>query len=223
MNVLYIYQRTTMALTLSMTVLMIFTYSPTAMQKKGAATMRKNPNKKIPKCLQPWKPTPFRPNLPQLPPNKRSKSTCTPDYLRREVFEPVLSRPIELDKLATEIIFRLKGVEGEREIRSCYGDIYKAINALMDYARILEMACEEWGLQGYHRAIYELHADKLRSIAKKYQTAIGYDYDAAVAKCEAKKKKARKDDDVGADALELVYKKSQREAIIKSADKKKKG
>lgn len=173
--------------------------------------MRKNPNKKIPKCLQPWKPTPFRPNLPQLPPpapNKRSESTRTPGHHRREVFEPVLSRPIELDELATEIIFRLKGVEGEREIRSCYGDIYKVINALMDYARILEMACEEWDLQGYHRAIYELHADKLRSIAKKYQTAIGYDYDAAVAKCEAKKKKTRKDDDVGADALELVIKKS---------------
>ena len=220
MNVLYIYQRTTMALTLSMTVLMIFTYSPTAMQKKGAATMRKNSNKKIPKCIQPWKPTQFRPNLPQLPPpNKRSKSTCTPDYLRRGVFEPVLSRPIELDKLATEIIFRLKGVEGEREIRSCYGDIYKVINALIDYARILEIACEEWDLQGYHRAIYELHADKLRSIAKKYQTAIGYDYDAAVAKCEAKKKKASKDDDVGADALELAFKKNQRNAAKKKKEK----
>lgn len=179
--------------------------------KKGAITMKKNSNKKIPKSLQPWKPTPFRPNLPQLPQpasHKRSESTCTPGYHRQEVFEPVLSRPIELDKFATEIIFRLKGFDGECEIRSCYGDIYKIINALMDYARILEITCEEWNLEGYHRAIYELYADKLRSIAKKYQSAIGYDYDAAVAKCEAKKKKARKNNDIGGDALVLAIKKS---------------
>lgn len=34
-------------------------------------------------------------------------------------------------------------------------------------------------------------------------------------KCEAKKKKARKDDDVGSDALELAFKKNQRNAAKK--------
>lgn len=60
------------------------------------------------------------------------------------------------------------------------------------------------------RAVNEVTADKLRSIAKKYQTAIGYDYDEAVAKCEAKKKRKPKDDDVGGDALELAMKRGKR-------------
>lgn len=120
-----------------------------------------------------------------------------------------MSGPIELDKFATEVTFRLHDADGEREIRSCYGDIYKVINALMDYARLLELTCDEWGLEGYHRAVYELYAKDFRAIAKKYQEAIGYDYDAAVARCEAKKKRQNKGDDVGGDALELAMKRSQ--------------
>lgn len=81
---------------------------------------------------------------------------------------------------------------------------------MMDYARLLELTCDEWGLEGYHRAVYELYAKDFRAIAKKYQEAIGYDYDAAVAKCEAKKNKARKDEDVGVDAFELAMKGSQK-------------
>ena len=45
----------------------------------------------------------------------------------------------------------------------------------MDYARLLELACDEWDLQGFHRATYEYHAKKLRAIAKKYQVGIGGD------------------------------------------------
>jgi len=127
----------------------------------------------------------------------------------RKRFEPIISQSIELDKPAKEFIIQLHDADGEREIWSCYGDIYKVINALMDYARMLELVCDEWDLQGYHRAIYELHAEKLRSIAKKYQESIGYDYDAAVARCRAKKNKPHKDDDVGVDALELAMKKEQ--------------
>ena len=85
----------------------------------------------------------------------------------------------------------------------------------MDYARLLEAVNDEWGLDPYRRAVNEVTADKLRSIAKKYQEAIGYDYEDALVKCEAKKKKARKDDDVGSDALELAFKKNQRNAAKK--------
>lgn len=189
--------------------------------------MKKRSNKEMPKLPKPWKPTPFqpRPSLHQLPPpasHKTSESTCTPGNYRREVFAPVLSRPIELEKLVTGVIFRLHGIDGEREIQSCYGDVYKVINALMDYARILELSCEAWDLQGYHRGVYEIHAEKLRSIAKKYQAAIGYDYDAAVAKCEARKKKAHKDDDIGGDPLELAMKRGQQKTK-KSSDKKQNG
>lgn len=85
----------------------------------------------------------------------------------------------------------------------------------MDYARLLELVCNEWDLSAYHRAVYELNAEKLRSIAKKYQTAIGYDYDAALARCEAKRKKQQKDDDVGGDGLEMAYKRCQQKATKK--------
>ena len=67
----------------------------------------------------------------------------------------------------------------------------------MDYARLLELACDEWDLQGFHRATYEYHAKKLRAIAKKYQVGIGYDYDVTVAKGEAKKKKPHNGGAVG--------------------------
>lgn len=131
-----------------------------------------------------------------------------------------MSRAIELNQFATEIGFKLRDADGEREIRSCYGDIYKVINALMDYARLLELTCEEWKLTGYHRALYELYAEDFRKIAKKYQEAIGYDYDAAVARCEAKKKRQRKrDDDIGGDALDLMLKRDQQKSK-KKFDKK---
>ena len=54
----------------------------------------------------------------------------------------------------------------------------------------VELAEREIDLEGFHRATYEYHAEKLRAIAKKYQAGIGYYYDAALVKCEAKKEKA---------------------------------
>ena len=60
----------------------------------------------------------------------------------RERFEPIISRPIELEK----VTLHLHDADGEREIKTCYGDIYKIVNALMDYARLLELACDEWGV-----------------------------------------------------------------------------
>lgn len=160
---------------------------------------------------KPWKPRslPAKSTQPQLPkpvsPKAFIPAHTDGDY-RREVFEPIISGPIELGMFATEVAFRLRDADGEREIKSCYGDIYKVINALMDYARILEQSCDEWGLQGYHRAVYELYAKDFRIIAKKYQEAIGYDYDAAVARCKAKRNRAHKDDNIGGDALEMTVK-----------------
>lgn len=168
--------------------------------------MKEKPPRKIFK-----KPFPkAKSSIPALP-KPPEPITHTSGKFPRNVFEPIMSRTINLDKLATKVTFRLHDADGEREIKSCYGDIYKVINALMDYARLLELTCDEWNLQGYHRAIYELYAEDFRKIAKKYQEAIGYDYDAAVARCDAKKKKQRKrDDDVGGDALELALKRGKK-------------
>lgn len=140
-------------------------------------------------ALKPWQPPSSRHLLP------------------RNKFEPVLSRPIKMDLLATELVTCFHDSDGHHKFRTCYGDIYKVVNALMDYSKLLEMVCDEWDLRGYQRGVYEYHAVKLRAIAKRYQEAIGYDYEAAVAKCEAKKKRHRKADDIGGDALELAVKK----------------
>lgn len=186
--------------------------------------MKEKPIKKIFGGLVPWKPIPLPPGptLPQLPQPaslKALKPAPTKGDYRREVFEQIFSRPIELEKSAAEVILRYRDLDGEHEIRTCPGDIYKIVNVFMDYARLLELVCDEWNLGPYHRAVNEVTAENLRSIAKKYQKAIGYDYEAAVARCEAKKKKAHKDDDVGSDALELAFKKSQREAAKKKKEK----
>lgn len=173
--------------------------------------MKEKSDKKIFGRPKPWKPLslPPKPVLPQLPQPvspKALKPARTSCKYPREVFESIITRFVEVNALTTEIAFQLHGVDGAHEIKSCYGDIYKIINALMDYARLLELVCEEWDLKPYHRAVYELHAEKLRAIAKKYQEAIGYDYDAAVERCKAKKKQVRKDKDIGGDALDLAMK-----------------
>lgn len=104
----------------------------------------------------------------------------------------------------------------EEGFPTCYGDIYKTVNALRDYVRLLESVCDQWELTGFHRATYEYHAEKLRKIADKLQAGIGYDYDKAVERC--KKKRARKShsNDVGEDALLLTVR-----AAGKSADNEK--
>lgn len=73
----------------------------------------------------------------------------------------------------------------------------------------MEMVCVQWGLEGYHRASYELHAKKLRKIANKLQTGLGYDYDAAVRRCHRQKGK-RSTDSIGEDALTLASQKNQK-------------
>lgn len=91
--------------------------------------------------------------------------------LPREKFEPITVQPLELDALGTELMICFQDLGGPREIRTCYGDICKIVNTLRDYARILRMVCEEWNLQGEHRAIYEIHADKLEEISKNIRPA----------------------------------------------------
>ncbi len=132
--------------------------------------------------------------------------------LPREEFEPVVSQPLELDALGTELSICFQDLDGPCEIKTCYGDICKIVNALRDYARMLRMVCGEWDLQGYHRAVYELHAEKLEEISKKYQAGIGYDYDKAVEKCRKKREKQRQDDDVGGEAMAMAYLKARRMA-----------
>lgn len=131
--------------------------------------------------------------------------------LPRDKFECVCIMPIELDAMRAEFSISFQNIDGPCEIKTCYGDIRKIVDALMDYSRMLEMVCDQWDLHGFHRATYEYHAEKLRAIAKKYQAGIHYDYDAAVEKCRKKQAKKQRDDDPGGDALDLAFLKAQRE------------
>lgn len=103
--------------------------------------------------------------------------------LSREMFEPVIDEALEMNDLDAEMVLSFLTEKGRKTITTCPGDVYKIVNMLMDYAQLLEMAVEQWGIQGFHRATYELHAEKCRQIAQKYAQGIGYDYQKAVEKC----------------------------------------
>ena len=113
--------------------------------------------------------------------NNENTSYANIPELPREIYEPVLSHTIEMEEyLKQELTLSYIDVDGSHELRTCYGDILKTINALMDYTHMLELVCEQWNLTGFHKATYEYHVRNLREIAEKFQTAIGYDYAAAV-------------------------------------------
>lgn len=141
-----------------------------------------------------------------------------PLNLPRERYEPIASRPVELDALGVEVTLNVFDIHGDHVIQTCYGDICKIVNALRDYSRMLEMACDEWGLDGWHRATYEYHAEKLREIAGKFQAGIGYDYDAAVEKCKKRAARKTRGDEPGGEALAMGFLKGKREA--EARDKK---
>ena len=84
------------------------------------------------------------------------------------------------------------------------------------YAKLLELVCDEWELAGFHRATYEYQAEKLRQIADKLQCGIGYDYDAAVRKCQKLRGKKPRNDDVGEDAMVLAVKRGFEQAQAKA-------
>lgn len=105
----------------------------------------------------------------------------------------------------------------ETEITTCIGDITVIINALEDYARMLEAVIKEWSLEEAHAYIYELHAARCRKISAKYQKATGYDYKAAMEKC--RKRRTEPKDDVGEEALTLVAKYGKRGASAKDNPK----
>lgn len=129
-------------------------------------------------------------------------STKGDSHLPHYLFEAVIGHPYELEQLlGKDLLFCFYDLDGQHEFSTCYGDICKTINALMDYSRILEMVCDQWRLEGCHRAIYEYQAGKLREIAKKYQNAIGYDYDAALERCRKKQERQTRENDIGDEAL----------------------
>ena len=86
--------------------------------------------------------------------------------LPQEAFRPMIAQSVQLEQfLGEELIFCFRDLDGVHTFTTCYGDIYKTVNALRDYVRLLESVCDQWELTGFHRATYEYHAEKLRKIA----------------------------------------------------------
>lgn len=132
-------------------------------------------------------------------------------------YEPQLSASIDLERgLSSEVLLHIFDFSGTHEVKTCYGDVVKIVNALRDYAKLLELVCDEWELAGFHRAAYEYQAEKLRQIANKLQCGIGYDYDAAVRKCQKLRGKKPRNDDVGEDAMVLAVKRGFEQAQAKA-------
>ncbi len=135
-------------------------------------------------------------------------------------FEPSTSATVEMteiDGMEQGAVLRFTDAGssrrpgGDKEVRTCCGDLYVIVNALRDYANMLESVIPEWGLAGYHAAVYELHAARCREIAGKYAAAIGYDYDKAMERCLNRRAKGDSGGDTGMDGLEaLVHKRQQK-------------
>lgn len=137
--------------------------------------------------------------------------------LPSETYEPRLAASIDLERcLSSEVLLQVFDLSGTHEVKTCYGDVVKTVNALRDYARLLEMVCEEWNLSGFHQATYEYQAERLRQIADKFQRGIGYDYDAAVRKCQKLRGKNPRSADVGEEAMVLAVKRGFEQAQAKA-------
>lgn len=124
--------------------------------------------------------------------------------LDKSVFEPVFERTIEINDLDDSMVLSCLTEKGQRAIPTCPGDIYKTVNVLMDYSRLLDLAVEQWGIEGFQKAVYEIHAEQYRALAKKYASGIGYDYEMALKKCQKKMEQQKKDLGMGEDALVLM-------------------
>ncbi len=90
----------------------------------------------------------------------------------------------------------------------CQGDLFIICNAMADYADLLEKSIEERSdtIDEVSRFMYDYHAKRCRKIFRKMEQALGYDREKAIEKC--RKKQGEGNDDVGEEALTLMYKKS---------------
>lgn len=76
------------------------------------------------------------------------------------------------ENMADAFLLQVSDLSRTHEIHLVYGDLLKIILALWDYAEIMDQICDEWGLEGFHRAIYELRARNLRRISESWKQAL---------------------------------------------------
>ena len=91
----------------------------------------------------------------------------------------------------------------EQWIETAPGELRIIIDALADY---YDMAGEKVNaMEGYARAVWENRLEKIKKIQAKMEDSIGYSRDRQLDICM--KRRAKKNDDIGEDALVLMAKK----------------
>lgn len=88
------------------------------------------------------------------------------------------------------------------------GDMYKICNALHDYCSVLEEARTGAEHSGYENITVEDYIKRLKKVQHKLEKALDYDVAKAIEKCE--KKKPKKENDIGEDALVLSFTRTQK-------------
>lgn len=89
----------------------------------------------------------------------------------------------------------------EQWIETSVGELRVIIEALADYCDIAAKDVEAMEV-GYAKAVWEIHLGKIKQIQEKLEKSTGYNRDEQLEKCM--KRKSRKDDDIGEDALVLA-------------------
>lgn len=104
--------------------------------------------------------------------------------------------------------YDLKG--HELHFKICPGDLQIVCNVLYDYCNMIsEMIVDppegvDQGTIELWRARYGYYLERIQKIRGKIETGIGYSTEKAIEKC--KKRKPKKDDDIGEDALVMAMK-----------------
>ena len=91
----------------------------------------------------------------------------------------------------------------EQWIETAPGELRIIIDALADYYDIVIAKTEE--MNGYAKAVWENRLNRIKQIQTKLEGSIGYSRDKQLEICA--KRKSKKEDDIGEDALIMAMKK----------------
>ena len=77
-----------------------------------------------------------QPPVPEHGEDKQWMRTDCPNCPRK-LFRPMIAQSVQLEQfLGEELIFCFRDLDGVHTFTTCYGDIYKTVNALRDYVRL---------------------------------------------------------------------------------------
>lgn len=91
-------------------------------------------------------------------------------------------------------------------IKSCEGDLILAVNALEDYADLVDRyRAAHPKMEPFQAANMEFYAGRYRTIAAKLAAAMGYDRAATIERCRKRaERESSRHDDMGEEALTLT-------------------